>query len=53
MFADGGAREIDAIAFAAHADQAEVAGTAADVADQHDLAVVKQLARALEVVGDP
>ena len=33
--------------------RAEVAGAAADVADQHDLAVEQHLARLREVVGDP
>src|ERR1039458_3307938 len=53
MLAYGGAREVDQIALAFDADEAEVAGAAAHVADQHDLAVEKQLARLREVVGDP
>ena len=53
VLADGGAREIDAVAFAGDADQAEIAGAAADVADQHHLAVEEQLAGAREIVGDP
>ena len=53
VLADGGARELDAVAIARHADQAEVAGAAADVADQHHLAIEEQLARVREVVGDP
>ena len=53
VLADGGAREVDAVAIAGYADQAEVAGAAADVADEHDLAVEEQLARAGEIVGDP
>ena len=53
VLADGGAREVDPVAFARDADQAEVAGAAADVADQHDLAVEELLARAREIVGDP
>ena len=53
MLADRGAGEIDLVAIARDADQREVAGAAADIADQHDLAVEEQLARAREVVGDP
>ena len=53
MLADGGAREVDLVAIAGDADQREVAGAAADVADQNDLAVEEQLARAREIVGDP
>jgi hypothetical protein len=53
MLADGGAREVDQIALARDADQAEVAGAAAHVADQHDLAIEKQLAGLRQVVGDP
>ena len=53
MLADGGAGEIDQIALARDADQAEIAGAAADVADQHDLAIEKQLAGLRQVVGDP
>ena len=45
VLAHGGAREVDQVAFARHADQAEIAGAAADVADQHDLAVEQLLAR--------
>ena len=46
MLADGGARELDLVAFAVDADQREVAGAAADVADQHHLAVEEALLRA-------
>ena len=53
MLAHGGAREIDAVAFARDADQREVAGAAADVAHQHRLAVEQALLRAREIVGDP
>ena len=53
VLAHGGAREVDQVAFARDADQAEVAGAAADVADQHDLAVEELLARGGQVVGDP
>ena len=44
MFAYGGAREVDQVAFARHADQTEIAGAAPDVADQHDLAIEELLA---------
>ncbi len=53
VFAHRGAREVDQVALARHADQAEIAGAAADVADQHDLTVKQLLARGGEVVGDP
>ena len=53
MLADGGAREVDQVAFARDADQAEIAGAAADVADQDDLAIEELLARRGEIVGDP
>src|SRR6266850_6787790 len=53
MFADGGAREIDVVTIAGYTNEAEVAGAAADVADQHYLAVEQELAGASEVVGDP
>ena len=53
VLAHGGAREVDQVAFARDADQAEIAGAAAHVADQHDLAIEKLLARLRQVVGDP
>ena len=53
MLAHGGAREVDQIALARDADQAEVAGTAAYVANEHELAIEKQLAGLRQVVGDP
>ena len=53
VLADGGAREIDAIAFAGDADQREVAGAAADVADQNRLAVEQAFLRTRQIVGDP
>ena len=53
MLAHGGAGEIDQVAVARNADQAEVAGAAAHVADQHHLAVEELLARLRQVVGDP
>src|SRR5579864_7478699 len=53
VLADGGAGEIDAVAFARHADQREVAGAAAYVADQHGLAVEQTFLRAREIVRDP
>ncbi len=53
VLAHGGAREVDQVALARDADQAEIAGAAAHVADQHDLAVEELLARLRQVVGDP
>ena len=53
MLADGGAGEVDQVAIARDADEAEVAGAAADVADQDDLAIEEELAGLGEVVGDP
>ena len=53
MLADGGAREIDAVALAGDADQSEVAGAAADVAHQDRLPVEQALLRTREIVGDP
>ncbi len=53
MLTDRGAREIDLVAVAGDADQREIAGAAADIADEHDLPVEQQLAGAREVVGDP
>ena len=53
VLADGGAGEVDQVALARDADEAEIAGAAADVADQHDLAVEELFARLGEVVGDP
>ena len=53
VLADGGAGEIDQVALARDADEAEVAGAAAHVADQHDLAIEELLARLRQVVGDP
>ena len=47
------AREIHQVALARDADQAEIAGPAAHVADQHDLAVEELLARLRQVVRDP
>ena len=48
-----GAGEVDAVAFARDADQREVAGAAADVADQHVLPVEQHLLRPREIVRDP
>ena len=53
MLSDRGAREFDAITFALDLDQGEVAGAAADVADQHDLPVEQALLRLREMVRDP
>ncbi len=53
MLADGSAREVHQIALAGDANQAEIAGAAADVADQHNLAIEQLLTRLREVVGDP
>ena len=53
MLANGGAGEVDQVALAGDADEAEVAGAAADVADQDDLAIEEELAGLGEVVGDP
>jgi hypothetical protein len=53
VLAHRGAREIDQIALARHADQAEIAGAAAHVADQHRLPVEQLLARLRQIVGDP
>ena len=53
VLADRGAGEVDQVAFAGDADEAEIAGAAADVADQNDLAIEELLAGRGEVVGDP
>ena len=53
VLAHGGAGEVDQVALARDADQAEIAGAAAHVADQHDLAVEELLARLRQVVRDP
>ena len=53
MFADGGAGELDEVAGAGDLDEREVAGAAADVADEDGLAVEELLLRGGEVVGDP
>ena len=53
VFAYGGAREIDLVAFARNADEREVAGTAAHVADEDDLAIEEEAAGSREIVGDP
>ena len=45
--------KFDQVAFARDANQREIAGAAAHVADQHDLAVEELLARLGQVVGDP
>src|SRR5579872_3514898 len=53
VLSNGGAREIDAVTLAADADKTEIAGAAADIANQHRLAVKKQLARSLEIIRNP
>ncbi len=53
VLADGGAGELDAVVLAADADEGEVAGAAADVADQHGLSVKELLAGLGEIAGDP
>ena len=53
MLAHCRARKIDLVAIAAHADQREIAGASADVADQNTLTVEQAFARALQIVGDP
>ena len=53
VLADSGAREFDAIALAVDADQCEVAGAAADIANQYDLPIEQALLRLREMVGDP
>ena len=53
MLADRGAGELDAIAIAMDPDQSEVAGAAADVADQHELAVEQAFLRLRQVIRDP
>ncbi len=53
VFANRGASKLDAVAIAIHSDQREVAGAAADVAHQHQLAVEKALLRLRQVIGDP
>jgi hypothetical protein len=53
VFADGGAGELDEVAGAGDLDEREVAGAAADVADEDGLAVEELLLRGGKVVGDP
>ncbi len=53
MLPDRGARKFDAVAFAIHADQSEIAGSAAHVAHQDQLAVEQALLRLRQVIGDP
>ena len=53
VLAHRGAREIDQVARARNADEAEIAGASAHVADQHGLPVEELLARLRQVVGDP
>jgi len=53
MFSDRGAGEVDFVAVAGDFDEREVAGAAADVADENDLTVEEQLARLVEIAGDP
>src|SRR5207253_3106674 len=53
MLADRGAGEVYQVAIARNANQAEVAGAAADITDQHDLAIEEFLARRRKVVRDP
>ena len=53
MLAHRGACEVHQIAFARDADEAEIAGAAAHVADQHRLAIEELFARLRQVVGDP
>ena len=53
MPAHRSARELDAIAFAIDTHESEVAGAAADVADQHNLPIEQFFVRARQVAGDP
>ncbi len=53
MLADGGAGELDAVAVAVDADEGEVAGASADVADENELAVEELFLRLRKMVGDP
>ena len=53
MLADRGARELHAVARPVDTDQREVAGSAADIADQHQLPVKQTLLGLREMVGDP
>jgi len=53
VFADGGAGEFDEVAGAGDFDESEVAGAAADVADENGLAVEELFLGGGEVVGDP
>ncbi len=42
MAADGGARELDPVAFTIDADQGKIAGATADITNQNDL-LIEQL----------
>ncbi len=53
MLADSRASELHAIALAIHSDQREIAGAAADVANQHELSIEQALLRLGQVIGDP
>ena len=53
MLAHGRAREIHQVAVAGNADEREIAGAAAHVADEHQLAVEETLARGGQVVRNP
>ncbi len=53
MPADRCARELNAIAFAFHPHQSEVAGAASHIADQHCLSIEQLLVRSSKVPGNP
>ncbi len=53
MLADSSARELDVISLASYADQAEVAGAAAHIADEHNLTIEQLLARLRQIVSNP
>src|SRR5882724_11250967 len=50
MFADSGAGEIDLVTVTRNTDQREIAGAAANIADEDHLAIEEQTARACEVI---
>ena len=53
MLADRRTGELHHVAFAGNLDQREIAGAAADVADQNGLAIEESFLRLGEVIGDP
>ena len=53
VFADSGAGELDLVALACDLDEGKVRGAAANVANQHDLAIEQQPPRPCKVVRDP